>query len=175
MRNERSRFEELCLPHLDAAYNLARWIVERDHDAQDVVQEAYLRALKGFKGFRGVDARAWLLTIVRNTAYTYTGKYSRLSNTIPFEEAIHSTPVDEPVPESFHEERKRQLHEALSRLPAGYREVLVLYEMEGWSYKQMASALNVPMGTVMSRLSRARQSLREELGAAQDEKVQNEL
>lgn len=175
MRNELSRFEELVLPHLGAAYNLARWIVARDHDAQDIVQEAYLRALKGFAGFRGADARAWLLTIVRNTAYTYIGKYSHFSNAIPFDEAIHVTPVDEPVPESFHEERKRQLHEALSRLPAEYREVLVLCEIEGWSYKQMASALNVPIGTVMSRLSRARRSLRHQLGGGQEEKVQNEL
>jgi RNA polymerase sigma-70 factor (ECF subfamily) len=94
---------------------------------------------------------------------------------IPFDEALHSTPADEPVPESFYEERKRQLHEALNRLPAEFREVLVLYEIEGWSYKQMASALNLPPGTVMSRLSRARRRLREELAGAQDAKVQNEL
>jgi RNA polymerase sigma-70 factor, ECF subfamily len=175
MRNERSLFEELCLPHLDAAYNLARWIVARDHDAQDVVQESYMRALKAFKGFRGADARAWLLTIVRNTAYTFTRKYSHLSNMIPFDEALHSIPGDEPAPESFYEERKRQLHDALNRLPAEFREVLVLYEIEGWSYKQMASALNLPAGTVMSRLSRARRRLREELAGAQDAEVQNEL
>jgi RNA polymerase sigma-70 factor, ECF subfamily len=175
MGNERSIFEELCLPHLDAAYNLARWIVATDHDAQDVVQEAYMRALQGFKGFRGADARAWLLTIVRNTAYNCLRKYSRFSNVIPFDEALHSSPVEEPVPESFYEERKRQLHDALNRLPPEFREVLVLYEIEGWSYKQMASALNLPAGTVMSRLSRARRRLREELAAAQDSKVQNEL
>ncbi|HYY31015.1 MAG TPA: sigma-70 family RNA polymerase sigma factor [Chthoniobacterales bacterium] len=175
MRNERSLFEELCLPHLDAAYNLARWIVARDHDAQDVVQEAYMRALKGFKGFRGTDARAWLLTIVRNTAYTCTRKYSRFSNMISFDEALHSTPADEPVPESFYEERKRQLQDALNRLPAEFREVLVLYEIEGWSYKQMASALNLPAGTVMSRLSRARRRLRQELAGVQEANVQNEL
>jgi RNA polymerase sigma-70 factor, ECF subfamily len=175
MRNERSLFEELCLPHLNAAYNLARWIVASDHDAQDVVQEAYMRALRGFKGFRGVDARAWLLTIVRNTAYTCTRKYSHPSNVISFDEALHSAPADEQIPESFYEERKRQLYEALNRLPVEFREVLLLYEIEGWSYKQMASALNLPPGTVMSRLSRARRRLRRELAGAQDEKVQNEL
>jgi RNA polymerase sigma-70 factor (ECF subfamily) len=175
MRDERSLFEELCLPHLDAAYNLARWIVARDHDAQDVVQEAYMRALKGFKGFRGADARAWLLTIVRNTAYTCARKYSHVSNMIPFDEALHSTPADESVPESFYEERKRQLDDALNRLPSEFREVLVLYEIEGWSYKQMASALNLPAGTVMSRLSRARRRLRQELAGVQEANVQNEL
>jgi len=175
MRDERSLFEELCLPHLDAAYNLARWIVARDHDAQDVVQEAYMRALKGFKGFRGADARAWLLTIVRNTAYTCARKYSHVSNMIPFDEALHSAPADESVPESFYEERKRQLDDALNRLPSEFREVLVLYEIEGWSYKQMASALNLPAGTVMSRLSRARRRLRQELAGVQEANVQNEL
>ena len=173
MRDKPSLFEELFLPHLDAAYNLARWIVERDQDAQDVVQEAYVRALKGFKGFRGANARAWLLTIVRNTAYSWTRKHP--SNIIPFDEAIHSAQMEEPVSESWHEERKRQLYEALNRLSVDFREVLVLYEIEGWSYKQIASALNVPVGTIMSRLSRARRRLQEELAGAQDAKVQNEL
>jgi RNA polymerase sigma-70 factor, ECF subfamily len=173
MRDKQSLFEELFLPHLDAAYNLARWIVERDQDAQDIVQEAYVRALKGFEGFRGANARAWLLTIVRNTAYSWTRKNP--SNIIPFDEAIHAAPVEESVSESYYEERKRQLYEALNRLSVDFREVLVLYEIEGWSYKQMASALSVPVGTIMSRLSRARRRLQEELAGAQEAKVQNEL
>ena len=129
MRDAQSLFEELFLPHLDAAYNLARWIVEKDQDAQDVVQEAYVRALKGFKGFRGTNARGWLLTIVRNTAYSWTRKYP--SNVISFDEAIHAAPIEEALSESVHEERKRQLYEALNRLSSDFREVLLLYEIEG--------------------------------------------
>ena len=159
MRGEPSRFEQLFLPHLDAAYNLARWIVERDQDAQDVVQEAYIRALKGFQGFRGGNARAWLLTIVRNTAYSWLRRQSHHSNLIPFDQSIHAQPLDEPSSESSHDERVRQLDEALRQLPVDMRDVLVLYEIEGWSYKQLASALNVPIGTIMSRISRARRRL----------------
>jgi RNA polymerase sigma factor (sigma-70 family) len=159
MRDEQSLFEQLFLPHLDAAYNLARWIVERDQDAQDVVQEAYIRALKGFHGFRGDNARAWLLTIVRNTAYSWLKQNSHSSNFIPFNQSIHSQPSDEPSSESIHEERVQQLHEAVQQLPVNLRDVLVLYELEGWSYKELASALNIPLGTVMSRISRARRRL----------------
>ena len=172
---ERSRFEELFLPHLDAAYNLARWIVGRDQDAQDVVQEAYLRAMKGLDGFRGSKARPWLMTIVRNTAYTWIKKNPHVSAMIPFDETIHIVPMDDQLSESSHEERKRLLHEALSRLPVEFRDVLVLYEIEGWSYKRMAFTLNVPVGTIMSRLNRARRRLQGELAAARDPEVQSEL
>jgi RNA polymerase sigma-70 factor (ECF subfamily) len=172
---ERSRFEELFLPHLDAAYNLARWIVGRDQDAQDVVQEAYLRAMKGLEGFRGSKARPWLMTIVRNTAYTWIKKNPHVSAMIPFDEEIHVVPVDDQPSESSHEERRQLLHEALSRLPVEFRDVLVLYEFEGWSYKRMALRLNVPVGTVMSRLNRARRRLQGELAAARDPEVQSEL
>jgi RNA polymerase sigma-70 factor (ECF subfamily) len=173
MGQELSSFEELFLPHLDAAYNLARWIVERDQDAQDVVQEAYTRALKSFSGFRGVNARAWLLTIVRNTAYNWIQKHSKENNLIPFDEKIHAVPANEQMSESSYEKRRQQLQDALSRLPPDFREVLVLYEFEGWSYKEMASALNVPMGTVMSRLSRARRRLHEAI--SEDLETEDEL
>ena len=163
MRAEQSPFERLFLPHLDAAYNLARWIVQRDQDAQDVVQEAYIRALKGFHAFRGDNARAWLLTIVRHTAYSWLRQQARFANLIPFDQSIHAQPLGEPPSESTHEERVQRLHEALQQLPADMRDVLVLYEFEGWSYKQVASALNVPIGTVMSRLSRARRRLQKAL------------
>jgi RNA polymerase sigma-70 factor, ECF subfamily len=155
-------FEEFFMPHLDGAYNLARWIVERDRDAQAVVQEAYIQALNEFVEFRGADARAWLLTIVRNAAYTWIQKSSNNSSMIPFEQAIHwhRRTSRSPV---FHQKEKRQLHEALSRLPVEFREVLVLREIEGWSYKQLASALNVPAATVMTRLSQARRRLRQEV------------
>jgi RNA polymerase sigma factor (sigma-70 family) len=152
MGDERSRFETLFLPHLDAAYTRARWIVQRDQDAQDVVQEAYVRALKGFGGFHGVNARGWFLTIVRNTARTWLRQQSRFANIVPFDETIHALPVDEPASESSQEERIQRLQAALRNLPVEFREVLLLYEIEGWSYKQIASALDLPVGTVMSRL-----------------------
>lgn len=163
MRDEQSLFEQLFLPHLDAAYSLARWIVRSDQDAQDIVQEAYARALKGFQGFHGVNARAWLLTIVRNTAYSWLRKQSHFSNVTPFDQSIHAQPFDEPSSESIHDERMQQLHKALQQLPANLREVLVLREIEGWSYKQLASALDIPIGTVMSRISRARRRLQRAL------------
>jgi RNA polymerase sigma-70 factor (ECF subfamily) len=171
VKEKQSLFEELFLPHLDGAYNLARWIVQRDQDAQDVVREAYIQAQKEFVGFPRADARAWLLTIVRNTAHTQIQKHRNHSNMIPFEEAIHVAPTDEPLSDSSHEEQKRRLHKALSRLPVEFREVLVLHEIEGWSYNQLASALNVPAGTVMSTLSRARLRLRQEVAGGQFKEI----
>src|SRR5262249_2284505 len=163
MEEKQSRFEDIFLPHLDASYNLARWLVGRDQEAQNVVQEAYIRALKGFGGFRGADARSWLLTIVRNTAYTWMKKHPNDSNMILFEKAIGATPTSELLSESSPEEQQRQLHDALGKLPVEFREVLLLREIEGWSYEQLASALNVPAATVMSRLSQARRRLRQEV------------
>jgi RNA polymerase sigma-70 factor (ECF subfamily) len=155
-------FEEIFLPHLDGAYNLARWIVERDADAQAVVEEAYVQASSAFVKFRETDARAWLLTIVRNVAYAWIKRRGNNSSMIPLEGAIHVAPSDKPLAGLFHEKRTRQLHEALSRLPIEFREILVLREIEGWSYEQLASTLNVPAGTVMSRLMEARRRLRRE-------------
>jgi DNA-directed RNA polymerase specialized sigma24 family protein len=108
-------FEELFLPHLDGAYNLARWIVERDRDAQTVVREAYIQALNEFVEFRGTDARAWLLAIVRNAAYTWIQKRGNNSTMIPFEEAIHVAPTDQPLSESSHEAQKR-LNEGIDQI-----------------------------------------------------------
>ena len=175
MEEERSRFEQLCLPHLDAAYTLARMLVGRDHDAQDVVQEAYFRALKGFKGLRGDNARPWLMMIVRNTAYSWLKKHANEANIVPFDPAIHSTGPDKPRAEFSDEERIRLLHEALGRLPTESREILALREIEGWSYEQLALALKVPLGTVMSRLSRARQRLRQEFAGVRHTECQDEL
>jgi len=134
MEEKQSGFEDLFLPHLNGAYNLARWIVERDRDAQAVVQEAYIQASNQFVEFRGADARVWLLTIVRDAAYTWIQKRGNNSSMIPFEEAIHVASSDKPQPGLFHQRRKRQLREALSRLPVEFWEVLVLREIEGWSY-----------------------------------------
>jgi len=172
MEEKRSRFEELCLPHLDAAYNLAYSLVGRDHDAQDIVQEAYIRALKGFKGLRGDNARHWLMMIVRNTAYTWLKMHANERNIFPFDPAIHATTTSKSRSESSWEERVQQLQEAL---PIEFREILVLRDIEGWSYKQLASALHMPSGTIMSRLSRARQRLRQEVARVQDKESRNEL
>jgi RNA polymerase sigma factor (sigma-70 family) len=136
---------------------------ERARDAQTVVQEAYIQALNEFVEFRGTDARAWLLAIVRNAAYTWIQKRGNNSSMIPFEEAIHVAPTDQPLSESSDEAQKRRLNEALTRLPVELREILVLREIEGWSYKQLASALNVSAATVVSRLIQARRRLRQEV------------
>jgi RNA polymerase sigma factor (sigma-70 family) len=177
MGKERQQFEELFLPFLDAAYNLARWVVHNEQDAQDVVQEAYLRAFKGFHGFRGGNGRAWLLTIVRNTAYTCLSKRSTTEKFVPYEEEKHADIIafDRAVPEMVSEQRKEQLRNALARLPAEFREIIVLYEFEGLSYKELALALGVPIGTVMSRLSRARRRLQQEFSQRQSGEAVNEL
>jgi RNA polymerase sigma-70 factor (ECF subfamily) len=169
-------FEENFLPHLDAAYNLARWILGTEHDAQDVVQEAFARAWKGFPKFRGENPRAWLLTIVRNTAYTWIKKHaSDEEKLVPFDEKSFSVAIEAAPSELGLDKRNQQLRQALNRLPAEFREVLVLFEIEGWSYKAMATTLEVPLGTVMSRLSRARRRLRAEITQLQDPEIEDEL
>jgi RNA polymerase sigma-70 factor, ECF subfamily len=177
MGDERRQFEETFLPFLDAAYNLARWIVQHDQDAQDVVQEAYLRAFKGFHGFRGGNGRAWLLTIVRNTAYSWINKHAADDRLVPYEEEKHAEIIsfDQATREIVSEKRKEYLHNALRRLPTEYREVILLYEFEGLSYKELASALSVPVGTVMSRLSRARRRLQQEVSHMRGEEAVNDL
>jgi RNA polymerase sigma-70 factor (ECF subfamily) len=175
MEQKRPTFEELCLPHLDAAYNLARLLVGSDQDAQDVVQEAYVRAFRGFKGFRGDNARPWLMMIVRNTAYSWFKKHAKEANMVPFDPAIHATSKGKPLSEFYWEERVQQIREAFNRLPIESREILALREIEGWSYERLASALKVPLGTVMSRLSRARQRLRLEFAGVRHTELQDEL
>jgi RNA polymerase sigma-70 factor (ECF subfamily) len=171
----RSHFEELFLPHLDAAYNLARWIAGEDQDALDIVQEAYIRALKGFSRFRGNNARAWLLTIVRNTAYSWIKKKRRAEEKlVPFDDEIHATRVLVAPFEPYREREAHLIEQALNRLPAEFRETLALFEFEGWSYKTIATALNIPLGTVMSRLSRARRLLQQELTRCVDSAIGSE-
>ena len=167
-----SRFEELFLPHLDAAYSLARWIVGRDQDAQDVVQEAYARALKGFSGFRGENPRAWLLTIVHNTAYGWIGIRIDEEKLMPFDEDAHAVPMEVLFSELSHERRRELLAEALNRLPTKFREVLFLFEIERWSYKAIAAALNVRLETVMSRLKGARRRTRQELTQVREREIE---
>lgn len=161
------RFEQLLLPHLDAAYNLARWLVGGPADAEDVVQEAFLRALRFFDGFRGGDSRAWLLKIVRNTSYSWVRKNrpSRLAD--EFDETVHSLETEAGNAEAklLSRAESERVRRALDTLPLTFKEVLVLREIEGLSYKEISDVTGVAMGTVMSSLSRARQKLREALGA----------
>ncbi|HTJ98971.1 MAG TPA: RNA polymerase sigma factor [Bordetella sp.] len=160
------RFEKLVLPHIDSAFNVARWLTRNDQDAQDVVQEACLRAFRFFGGFRGDDGRAWLLSIVRNTFHTwYLQNRKHANETTEFEEDEHSPvaewAIHEDSPEAMliRNENQRQVHMALDRLRLEYREVVVLRELEELSYKEIAMILDIPMGTVMSRLGRGRQQL----------------
>ena len=162
------RFEQLVLPHLDAAYNLARWLIGNPSDAEDIVQEAFLRALRFFEGFRGGDGRAWLLKIVRNTSYSWVRKNRPAQLTDEFDETIHS---DESASENaemklLSRAESERVKKALEELPLTFREVLVLREIEGLSYKEISEVTGVAMGTVMSSLSRARQRLRNQLGTA---------
>jgi RNA polymerase sigma factor (sigma-70 family) len=160
------RFEKLVLPHMNSAFNVARWLTHNDQDAQDVVQEAYLRAFRFFGGFRGEDARAWLLSIVRNTFYTWHQQNrDHASDTTMFEEDIHSFAVDaaealdDPEAMLMRSQSQKRVHKALQGLRLEYREVLVLRELEELSYKEIATIVGIPMGTVMSRLGRGRQQL----------------
>lgn len=159
--DNRVRFERTFLPHLDAAYNLARWLTRNPQDAEDVVQEAYLRAFTYFDGFHGEDGRAWLLTIVRTTCYTWLRK-NRPAGRDEFEEERHGVPADSGAVESARIDSMEgeRIEEAMRDLPAEFREAIVLREMEGLSYKQISSMTGVPVGTVMSRLARARERLR---------------
>jgi RNA polymerase sigma-70 factor, ECF subfamily len=154
-------FEEAVLPHLDAAYNLARWLTRNDADAQDVVQEAFLRALRFFSGFRGEDARAWLLTIVRNTCYTWLKRTKSREVFSDFTEAMYARESDDPDPETVQLIKAQTLlvSEAIEKLPLEFREILVLRELEELSYKEIAEVTGIPIGTVMSRLARARKRL----------------
>ncbi|HEX9349072.1 MAG TPA: sigma-70 family RNA polymerase sigma factor [Gemmatimonadales bacterium] len=155
-----ARFEDVVLPHLDAAYTLARYLMRNAQDAEDVVQDACLRALKYFEGFRGeaTSARAWLLTIVRNTAHTWHKRHRPDALTTEFDETEHSDAVADD-----HVDAKETLARALERLAPEFREVIVLRELQGLSYKEISDVAGVPVGTVMSRLSRARARLQEAL------------
>src|SRR5437899_913553 len=160
-------FEEAMLPHLDAAHNLDRWLLRNEQDAQDVVQEAYLRAFKSFAGFRGSNGRAWLLTIVRNTSYTLLKKNRAVDLTTTFDEDIHGSgdEVVSPVTILERSDKAELFKEAMDNLPAEFREILTLRHQEGLSYKEIAEIAEIPPGTVMSRLARARTKLKEYLAA----------
>jgi RNA polymerase sigma-70 factor (ECF subfamily) len=166
-KEELLSFEEAMLPHLDAAHNLAKWLLRNEQDAQDVVQEAYLRAFRSFGGFHGTNGRAWLLTIVRNTSYTLLKKSHAVDLTTTFDETIHGTGHQSVSPATLleHSEDAQLIKEAMDELPAEFREILTLRHQEGLSYKQIADIAQIPSGTVMSRLARARAKLKECLEA----------
>lgn len=172
---DRARFEECILPHLDAAYNLARWLLRSRADAEDVTQEALLRAFRFFDGFRAGDARAWLLQIVRNSCYTWLRKNRPAEAAEELDES--SMPVDNATPESIAiaARDKELLSRALEQLPATFREVLVLRELEGCSYKEIAEITSRPIGTVMSSLARARRQLRDLLSQPQSREAAHGL
>ena len=161
-RSKLERFEESILPHLAAAYNLARWLTRDDRDAEDVVQEAYLRAFRFFGGFRGGDGRAWLLTIVRNTCYTWL-QQNRSREFAASDDEMEQLESDAPSPEArlIVTADSKLLARALEELPIEFREAIVLRELEGLSYKEIADLAEIPLGTVMSRLARARKRLQQ--------------
>jgi RNA polymerase sigma-70 factor (ECF subfamily) len=156
--DQQAEFDAVVLPHLDAAYNLARWIAGNDHDAEDIAQEAALRALRFLAGFRGGSAKAWLLTIVRNTAFTWL-KQNRPALFVSLEtEDLHEIEDNAPAPSEamMRSANVELLRKALADLPPLFREALILREIEGLSYKEIAEIVEAPIGTVMSRLGRAR-------------------
>lgn len=160
-----ARFEQSVLPHLGAAYNLARWLLRNPADAEDVVQEAYLRAFRFFGGYHGGDVRAWLLTIVRNTTYTWLQQNRSRELAEPINDEVEEIQDDALDPETLviQSAGVEALRKALKELPIEFREVIVLREFEELSYKEISAIAEIPIGTVMSRLARARRRLHEQL------------
>ena len=154
-------FEQTMMPHLNAAYNLARWLTKNPDDAEDVVQEAYLRAYRFFDGFAGGDGRPWLLAVVRNTFFSGVKSGKDTRRVVPFDEKVHDRGLDEPDPEArmVSGGDVASLRDCVDALDSQYREVIVLRELEDMSYRDIAEAIAIPIGTVMSRLSRGRKLL----------------
>jgi len=164
----RVRFEQFVLPHLDSAANLARWLLRNRADAEDAVQEAMLRAYRFFQTFRGGDARAWLLQIVRNTCYTWLERNRPAELMTEFDEEVHRGEMPTPEALVVRSDERQRLMTALESLPPRSREVLVLRELEGCSYKEIGEITGIPIGTVMSTLSRARERLQRVLTTAEE-------
>ena len=165
--HELASFEAMMLPHMDAAHNLARWLLRNEQDAEDVVQEAYLRAFRSFGGFRGSNGRAWLLKIVRNTSYTLLKKNRAVDLTTTFDEEVHAFGGESLNAATIleHAEDAELIRKAMDALPAEFRDILTLRHQEGLSYKEIADIAQLALGTVMSRLARARAKLREYFAA----------
>jgi RNA polymerase sigma-70 factor (ECF subfamily) len=164
-RERLAQFELLVTPHLSRAYNLARLLVGDSSDAEDLVQEAGLRAFRALDGFQGGDSKTWLLVIVRNLCYSFLARRRGSENVIAFEEEQHSDVHASATPEAtlLQNTNAEDLRRAIQELPTEFRETLVLREMEELSYRELAEITGVPVGTVMSRLARARQQLRRRL------------
>lgn len=169
-----ARFNQTVLPHIDAAYNLARWVMRNDQDAEDAVQDAYIRAFRHFEGYRGENARAWLLRIVRNTCYTALRQQRAYEADLSLDDMV-ALPGLASNPETIVLQRLdiARLKAALDELPMEFREVVVLCELEGMSYREIAEIVDIPLGTVMSRLARARRKLQERLTAMEELPVQS--
>jgi len=161
------RFEQLVLPHLDDAYTLACYLLRDEHDAQDAVQDAVLKALRHFAGFRDGDARAWLLTIVRNSCYSWHKSHRMDRSTVPFTDSAAQGIVDPKKADdlTLESSERERIQSAVDALPPELREVIVLRELNELSYREISEVVGVPMGTVMSRLSRARERLANALDA----------
>jgi len=179
---DRQRFERLTLPHLTAAYNLALCLVRNTAEADDIVQTAYLKAFEAFDRFTGNSAAAWIMTIVRNTAFTHFNKIKRNSNLVSFDEVLHQhAQVNKnsfgrsPEDTLSQHTDKVQISACLDRLKTEYREALFLRDIEGYSYKEISDITQVPKGTVMSRLSRAREQLQKMLLAQQTREQRHEM
>jgi RNA polymerase sigma-70 factor (ECF subfamily) len=160
-----SNFEQVILIHLKAAHNLARYLCGNDDDASDLVQDACLRAFRFFDGFRGENGRAWLLTIVRNTFYSDVRRKKTGHTESVYDEEIHDVDIEGLNPETIliNSENIKLVRDTLEKLPLEFREVVILREMEGFSYKEIAGITNIPVGTVMSRLARGRKLLQKAL------------
>jgi RNA polymerase sigma-70 factor (ECF subfamily) len=171
VQNQLALFEESLLPHTGAAYNLARWIMGNDQDAEDMVQEAYLRAYKYFPGYQGGNSRSWLLTIVRNTCYTWLRQNRSEQVNLSLDDELSGAEDELLDPEVIlqHNLDHQLVRTALEKLPVEYRELIILRELEGLSYKEIAQITRIPIGTVMSRLARGRQKLKECLVGLIDE------
>jgi RNA polymerase sigma-70 factor (ECF subfamily) len=163
--SKQARFEELIMPHLDAAYNLARWLTRNEHDAEDVAQEAFMRAFKFFEGFHGTNSRSWLLSIVRHAGYDWLQKNRKKELATVFDEELHSTEAAEQEQPSLAGADQEIVRKCLEELPVEFREAAILRELEGLSYKEIAEITGVPIGTVMSRLARGRKQLQTALTA----------
>jgi len=168
-----ARFEAVIWPHFDAAYNLARWMTRNPSDAEDVTQEAMLRAFRFFDTFRGENGRVWLLTIVRNTCLTWIRRQLPQQNSAEFDERLHTDLQASLTPETeyLRQATGEQVRRAIEHLPPEYREVILMRELEQLSYKEIATVTQSPLGTIMSRISRARSTLRQLVDAQRRSEV----
>lgn len=177
IRDKQALFDRVVTPQVGAAYNLARWLTRNDQDAEDVVQEACLRAFRSLDGYLGGEGRAWLLAIVRNTAYTWLRRNRAHEFVVPFDDRLPDVAGDASDPERLvmRQVEREGLRKALEELPVEFREVVVLREIEDLSYKEISEVAGLPIGTVMSRLARARRRLQQTLAETVVKETQHEL